>query len=216
MHGAHQSYRSSFELRSAISGHYFYLNLVFIMARREELSDEQWAIVAPLIPPAAPRADERRKPKEQIDRAILNGILWVLRTGAAWRDLPKRFPPGLTCFRRFSRWIKTGAMRQILEALAQQLEQDAQIDLAECFVDGTFVVARKGEPKWERPSAATARSSWVLLTLMIFHSPCTRFLLAHMTSPLSELPSMRPTLWDTPDVLAGILPSSSIRGMRHV
>lgn len=81
------------------------------------------------------------------NRAVMNGILWVLRTGAAWCDLPDRFPSGTTCFRRFSRWVKSGVLRRILEALAQHLEDVGQIDLSECFIDGMFVLAKKGSSK---------------------------------------------------------------------
>ena len=72
------------------------------MARREELTDEQWAILVPLIPATQPRSDGRGRPQVHSDRAVLNGILWVLRTGAAWADLPDRFPSGCTCFRRLA------------------------------------------------------------------------------------------------------------------
>jgi transposase len=185
------------------------------MARREELTDEQWAILAPLIPATQTRSDGRGRPQVHSDRAVLNGILWVLRTGAAWADLPDRFPSGCTCFRRFSRWVKAGVMRQMLEALARHLEETGQIDLSECFIDGTFVVAKKGDPGWERPSGARVRSSWLLLTLMVFHSPCTRLLLTHMKSPLSRLPSMKPSRWDDPNDLLGIAPTTVIRSMKR-
>jgi transposase len=124
------------------------------MARREELTDAQWAILSPLIPPIIRRTDGRGRSEIHSDRAVLNGILWVLRTGAAWMDLPDRFPSGCTCFRRFSRWVKDGVLRQILEMLARHLEEAGHIDLSECFIDGTFVVAKKGGLQWERPSGA--------------------------------------------------------------
>jgi transposase len=184
------------------------------MAKRQELTDEQWAILAPLIPETAVRADGRGRPELHSNRAVMNGILWVLRTGAAWGDLPDRFPSGSTCFRRFSRWVKTGVLRQILEALARHLEEVGQIDLSECFIDGTFVLAKKGVPKWERPSGARVRSSWLLQTLLVFHSGCTRLLLAHMKSPLSRLPSMRLSPWDDPNELLGIAPTTVIRSIK--
>jgi transposase len=183
------------------------------MARREELTDEQWAILEPLIPETARRDDGRGRPEVHDNRAVFNGILWILRTGACWADLPDRFTSGSTCFRRFSRWVKSGVMRQILEALAQHLEDVGQIDLSECFIDGTFVVAKKGGLKWERPSGAKVRSSWLLQTLMVFHSPCTRFLLVHMKSPLSKLRSLKPSPWDDPNDLLGILPMTAIRSI---
>jgi transposase len=185
------------------------------MARREELTDEQWAVLAPLIPPPVRRSDGRGRPVTHDDRAVFNGILWIMRTGAAWADLPERFPSSCTCFRRFSRWVKAGVMRQMLEALARHLEQAGQIDLSECFIDGTFVVAKKGDRKWERASGAKVRNSWLLLTLMAFHSPCTRLLLAHMRSPLSTLPSMKPSPWDDPNDLSGIAPTTVIRSIKE-
>ena len=70
------------------------------MGKREELTDEQWAILEPLIPKPRRRSDGRGRPVVHNDRSVLNGVLWVLRTGAAWADLPDRFPSGSTCFRR--------------------------------------------------------------------------------------------------------------------
>ena len=184
------------------------------MARREELTDEQWAVLEPLIPPTIRRSDGRGRPEIHDNRAVLNGILWVLRTGAAWADLPERFPSGSTCFRRFSRWVKEGIFRQILETLARHLEEAGQIDLSECFIDGTFVLAKKGAKKSEKPSGARVRSSWLLQTLMVFHSPCTRLLLAHMKSPLSKLRSLKPSRWDDPNDLSGIVPTTVIRSIK--
>ena len=135
------------------------------MARRDELTDEQWHVLEPLIPPSIRREDGRGRPRVHDDRAVLNDVLWVLRTGANWADLPKRFPSGATCFRRFSGWVKTGVLRTLLETLARHLEDRGGIDLAECFIDGTFVVTKKGGASWERPSGAKVRSSWQLRTL---------------------------------------------------
>ena len=183
------------------------------MGKREELTDEQWSILEPLIPKVLPRADRRGRPIVHGDRAVLNGILWVLRTGAAWADLPERFPSGSTCFRGFSRWMRQGVLQAILEALARDLEDRGKIDLSECFIDGTFVVAKKGASQWERPSGARVRSSWLLQTLRVFHSPCTRLLLLHMRSPLSKLPSLTPSRWDDPNDLSGIVPTTVIRSI---
>jgi transposase len=184
------------------------------MASRQCLTDEQWSILAPLIPPLTRRADGRGRPVEHDDRAVMDGVLWILRTGAPWADLPDRYPSYSTCFRRFSRWVRDGTLRRMLEALAQDLEFKGGIDLSECFIDGTFIVAKKGDPKWERPSAAKVRSSWPSWTLQVFHSPCTRLLLAHMKSPLSTLPSMKLSPWDYPSDLSGIVPMTVIRSMR--
>ena len=70
------------------------------MARREELTEEQWARIAPLIPALPRRSDGRGRPWRG-NREVLNGILWILRSGARWQDLPERFPSYQTCHRRF-------------------------------------------------------------------------------------------------------------------
>jgi transposase len=184
------------------------------MASRKYLTDEQWAVLAPLIPPPKRRSDGRGRPVEHDDRAVMNGVLWILRTGACWADLPDEYPSYSTCFRRFSQWVKDGTLRRLLEALAQDLEVRGDIDLSECFIDGSFIVAKKGGAKWERPSGAKVQSSWQLRTLLAFHSPCTRLLLAHMKSPLSKLSSMRPSPWDCLSDLSGIVPTIVIRSMK--
>jgi transposase len=113
------------------------------MARGEELTDEQWAILAPLIPEPPRREDKRGRPW-RVTREVINGVLWILRSGARWQDLPDRFPPYQACHRRFQQWSRDGTLRAVLEALARDLHERGDIDLSECFIDGTFVVAKKG------------------------------------------------------------------------
>jgi transposase len=81
---------------------------------------------------------------------VLNGILWILRTGAQWANLPERYPPYQTCHRRFQHWTREGTFERILETLAQDLKARGKLDLIECFIDGTFIVAKKGAHVWER------------------------------------------------------------------
>ena len=181
------------------------------MSKYQRLTDEQCAILESHL--SSEPSSIRGRPLVHDDRAVLNGILWVLRTGAAWGDLPERFPSSSTCYRRFSKWVKSGVLRKMLEALARDLEERGAINLSECFIDGTFVVAKKGAQKWERPSGAKVRNSWLLQTLLVFHSPCTRILLALMKSPLSNLPSMKLSPWDSPDELLGIVPMTVIRSI---
>jgi transposase len=154
------------------------------MARREELSDEQWLIIEPLLGEMPRRADGRGRPWRD-NREVINGILWILRTGAAWADLPERFPPYQTCHRRFQIWVKDGTLRRILEALAEDLQSRGKFDLSECFIDGTFVSAKKGALGLERPSGAKARSSWQWQMALVFLSPFTQRVLRRMKSGLS-------------------------------
>ena len=157
------------------------------MPRREEINDEQWKVIAPLLSKPMPRADGRGRPRKD-DREVLNGILWILRSGAAWQDLPERFVSYQTCHRRFQYWVRTGTLKRILETLAEDLRRRGKLDLAQCFIDGTFVGAKKGAAPWERPSGARVRSSWQWQTALVFLSPSTQRLLRRMRSPLSKLP----------------------------
>ena len=161
------------------------------MARGEELTDKQWAVLAPLIPEPPRREDNRGRPWKDT-REVMNGVLWILRSGARWQDLPDRFPPYQTCHRRFQQWVREGTLRKVLEALAEDLRVRGELDLSECFIDATFIVAKKGDSEWERPSGAKARSSWRWQTALVFLSPSTRRLLRHMRSPLSQRLSLQP------------------------
>lgn len=127
------------------------------MARREELTDEQRSLIEPLFE-KEDVVQTRGRPLRS-SREVLNGVLWILRSGARWCDLPGRFPPYQICHRHFQAWIKDGTLRLVPETLAEDLHSRGGIDLSECFIDGTFIVAKKGVAEWERPSAAKARSS---------------------------------------------------------
>lgn len=80
--------------------------------KAENLTDEQWALLAPLIPEPPRRADGRGRPWGD-RRDVLNGIRWVLRTGARWHDMPERYPPYQTCHRRFQQWVRNGVLRHV-------------------------------------------------------------------------------------------------------
>lgn len=145
------------------------------MARREELTDEQWNLIEPLFdqPPAV---TTRGRPRRD-EREVLNGVLWILRSGARWSDLPERFPPYQTCHRRFQEWVRDGRLKRVLETLAEDLLSRGKLDLSECFVDGTFASAKKGASKSAKPSGARVRKSWQWQTALVFLSPFTRNLL---------------------------------------
>jgi transposase len=85
-----------------------------------DLTDEQWVLIGPFLPKLTRRTDGRGRPWRE-NRAVLNGILWILRTGALWTDLPDRYPSYQTCHRRFQQWARAGALRGVLEVLAQAL-----------------------------------------------------------------------------------------------
>jgi transposase len=153
------------------------------MARREELTDEQWSLIDPLFD-QPPTVRGRGRPRRD-EREVMNGVLWILRSGARWCDLPARFPPYQTCHRRFQQWVKDGTLKRVLETLAEDLRTRGELDLSECFIDGTFITAKKGAAKSERPSGARVRSSWQWQIALVFLSPFTRRMLRRMKSDLS-------------------------------
>lgn len=156
------------------------------MPRREDLQDEQWELIEALLPPSTRRADGRGLPRCD-DREVLNGILWILRSGTRWKDLPQRFPSYQTCHRRFQHWVDDGTLSRILASLAEDLRRRGKIDIAECFIDGTFASAKKGALVLGKLSGARVRSSWQRQTVLVFLSPLAWALL-HPTKSLSSRP----------------------------
>ena len=135
-----------------------------------DLNDEQWEIIKPLIPQPPKRSECRGRPRRD-NREILNGILWIMRTGTQWMDMPERYPPYQTCHRRFQEWVRTGAFEDILRTLVKDVKERGGLDLTECFIDGTFVIAKKGAKGWEKPSGAKVQRSWQWQTALAFLSP---------------------------------------------
>lgn len=123
------------------------------MHRRYELTQAQWDFIkgelAPPKPRGRPRADLRK---------MLNGILWILHSGASWRDLPLHYGPWKTVYGHFLRWAKGGTFERVLRKLQIRLDREGLIDWDIFMVDGTSVRASKaaagagkrGEP--ENPS----------------------------------------------------------------
>jgi transposase len=135
-----------------------------------DLTEEQWELVRPLLPKPRVRRDRRGRPWRD-PRDVVNGILWILRTGAPWKDLPDRYPSYQTCHRRFQYWVESGTLERVLHALARDLEERGGIDLTECFIDGTFAGAKKGAPSSAKRSAGRGPRSWRLQTALVFLSP---------------------------------------------
>ena len=98
---------------------------------RYDLTDFEWRVIAPLLPNkprGVPRVDDRR---------VLNGIFWVLRSGAPWRDLPERYGPRTTCYNRFVRWRKAGVWDRLMDAITAAYDGDIQM------IDSTSIRAHQ-------------------------------------------------------------------------
>ena len=136
------------------------------MQGRWELTDEQWQLIEPILRPAR-RADNRGRPWHDT-RAVLNGVLWVLGTGAQWREMPEKYPPFQTCHRRFQQWVRGGKLEKALQRLARYLHERGQLNLDEAFVDATFASAKKGGLRSVPPGAARARRSSLSPLVTVF------------------------------------------------
>jgi len=112
------------------------------MNHRIQLTDRQWALIAPQLPPPArtgrPRAD---------DRAVVEAILHVLRTGCRWQDLPAAYGiAATTAWRRLRRWEEDGTWERLWRAVLAALDTEEKLRWAEAFLDGSFVPAKRGAP----------------------------------------------------------------------
>lgn len=130
------------------------------MIHRHELTDDQWAAIAPHLPPQ--RAATGRPAKDH--RTIVNAIVWRLKTGIPWRDLPERYGPWQTVYTRFRRWQQSGVWDRMLAALQTAADERGDLDWDLHFLDGTTIRAhpcaagaKKGAVT--RPSAAAAGAS---------------------------------------------------------
>jgi transposase len=88
---------------------------------RYDLTDSEWSVVESLLPM------NRRGVKPKNNRCVLNGIFWVLRAGAPWRDLPERYGPYTTAYNRFNRWRKAGIWDQLMDAIVKAHGGDVQM-----------------------------------------------------------------------------------------
>jgi transposase len=107
--------------------------------RRGDLTEAQWRCLEPHLPPEKPRTG---RPNEA-HRRILDGMLWVLRTGAPWRDLPRRYGPVGTVSSRFYRWRASGVWDRILSALQAEADTRGEVDWDLHFVDASVIRAHQ-------------------------------------------------------------------------
>jgi transposase len=108
--------------------------------RRKELTEHQWSKIAPLLP--SHKHKKRGRPAKD-HRDLLNAILWVLRTGAPWRDLPERYGPWQTAASRFYRWQKMGVWQRVLEELQKEKDRSREVEWEIHFLDSTSVRAHQ-------------------------------------------------------------------------
>lgn len=134
---------------------------------RYDLTDNEFRLIEPLITYSPPRG---RKPTKI--REMFNGILWILGSGAPWRDLPDRYPPCKSVYHRFRYYQRSGILEQVVEALLQKASKNRKIQMSLVCIDGTYIRAhqhsagakktnrsRSRKPRPNRLSAALGEDS---------------------------------------------------------
>ena len=144
---------------------------------QRELTDEQWRRIAPHLP--QPAASPKGGPKPKAARDCFEGLLWVLRTGARWKDMPDCFPSGSTCWRRLRDWDACGAWEAAWIAFVEELGDADRATWEVVFADAMFVPAKKGATASARPSAARERRErswwwWAAARAFLWHAPSRR------------------------------------------
>lgn len=122
------------------------------------LTDVQWTKLEPLLPKWKPLKQGGRPWAD--NRAVFEGILWVLKTGARWRDLPEEYPSPATCWRRLNRWEEEGVWEEVWQEFLSQLDAKDCLGWEECFIDGTFMPAKRGVSRSASRGKGKVRSAW--------------------------------------------------------
>ena len=130
------------------------------------INDEQWKKLGPILPKPKAKPKGGRPPAD--NRQVLEGILWILRTGARWQDLPQRYPSPSTCWRRLRLWEDQGVWLDVWRKFLSILDEKGLIDWQEAFIDGSFVSAKKGALALVKPKGAKAQSGWWWSTARVF------------------------------------------------
>jgi transposase len=138
------------------------------------VSDELWALVAPLLPPEPPKPKGGR-PRVS-DRAALTGIIFVLKSGIPWELLPQELGcgSGVTCWRRLRDWQEAGVWDRLHRELLDRLGEADQIDWSRASLDSASIPAKRGanaSARTRRIGANRARSAMLWATEPAFRSP---------------------------------------------
>ncbi len=160
-----------------------------------DLTDAQWEYVKPFV-------EWDRQQRQRPDgrggrwteaRRVLDGVLWILRTGAPWKDLPPRYGAYQTCHRRFQHWQGAGVLDGILWELCEDLLARGELGLEETFIDASFIGAKKGAIALVQHAAVKGARSWQSRTAMVFLSPSGLQALRHMSRNWSKTRSASAT-----------------------
>jgi transposase len=156
------------------------------------LTIQQWQAVRVHLP--QPQVSPRGGRPRLDDRRCLEGILWMLWTGAQWSALPRRYGSPSTCWRRLKEWEETGVLLHLWRAFLAQLNDQQKLHWDECFADSCFIPATQGGRRSGKPSGAGARSGWFWSMARVFRWEHPRRRLPQRKSPSSNRRSTRSRL----------------------
>jgi len=122
------------------------------------VTDSQWKLIRHLFPKPK-RSPNGGRPRVD-DRACLDGIIWVLKNGARWQDLPDRYPSSATCWRRHKQWCEDGTILKAWQILLSRMDRRKLLNWSQAMGDGTFSPAKKGGLRLARPRKAKGQRSW--------------------------------------------------------
>ena len=116
---------------------------------RRVLTDNHWERLAPRLPqhPPSPKGGRPRAD----DRECLEGLLWLLRAGARWQDIPFDLPSPSTCWRRLQEWASEQVLQDIQAILLEELIELGKVDFDALLADATFIRAKKGGSTLAKP-----------------------------------------------------------------
>lgn len=137
----------------------------------KQLTPKQWAAVEVHLPKVGKKPQGGRPPAD--NRKCFEGILWILWTAAPWSELPEVYGKPSTVHRRLGQWAEDGTLLNLWRAFLTQLDERNMIRWNECFVDGTFVAAKKGAMRSARPNAVREQSLWYWQMARVLRSEFT-------------------------------------------
>lgn len=135
--------------------------------RQQLLTDEQWELVGVLLPEPRRRKDGRGRPPAP-NRNCLEGILWILQTGAAWHFLPAEYPSPSTCWRRLKQWEEEGIWLRAWRTSLSAPDEAGLLRWDKAFLERSFAPAKRGVMESVKPSAVKAQSGWYWETVKVF------------------------------------------------
>jgi len=131
-----------------------------------DLTDQQWQLIQPLLPPPPELGGRGRPTLDQ--RLVLDGILWKLKCAAPWREIPPRYASHQACYHHYRRWKTSGLLKKILQVLKQDLIVRGGFSLSDAISKGVYLIRRRGD-RFQIYVHAGYIDDWRVSTAMIDH-----------------------------------------------